>query len=252
MTKNLKFIIIFLLILIISIIVQAVIIHGLQTKIKKIAILDVKDSTIVRISAKAIKEPKVLMTNNAIDVLFNYKSPFKDGLEFDELVKKYINNRWSDHYGALRGTRDKRRKHEGIDLYVPENTPLYPLTDYGIVTAVSDNPHYMIKAESKNREGEIDSVKVEYGKIVRIIYPDGISSVYAHLNKVKVKLGQVVNRNTMVGLTGVTGNLKRSGKDSHLHMELRDSKNRSFDPRNRFYSNKTSVTHFIKKLDLEF
>jgi murein DD-endopeptidase MepM/ murein hydrolase activator NlpD len=150
----------------------------------------------------------------------------------------------------MRGTREKKRIHEGIDLYVPENTPVYPLTDFGIVTQVSDNPHYMVKVKYTKPDGTIDSMKIEYGKTVRILYPEGIESVYTHLNDVFVKFGQEVNGETKVGITGLTGNIRNSGKPSHLHMELRDAANNSFDPRNRLRFDQGSISYFLKHLNV--
>ena len=135
-------------------------------------------------------------------------------------------------------------------MFIAIDSPVYPLANYGIVTEVSDNPHYLIQVECTNPSGEIDSVKVEYGKIVRILYPEGIVSVYAHLSEVFVVLGQEVNRNTKVGLTGRTGNIRNSGKPSHLHMELRYDNNKSFDPRYRLRFKGSSIKYFLEFLKI--
>jgi murein DD-endopeptidase MepM/ murein hydrolase activator NlpD len=172
-------------------------------------------------------------------------------MTFNELIDEYVMNRWADHYGCGRGTRERKRIHEGIDLFVPENTPLYPLTNFGIVTEVSDNPHYLVQVEYKKPGGIIDSMKIEYGKTIRILYPEGIESIYTHLNEVFVELNQTVDRNTVVGLTGLTGNIRNSGKPSHLHLELRDSENRSFDPRYRLRFEQNSAENFIKHIKID-
>ena len=164
---------------------------------------------------------------------------------------RYISNRWADHYGASRGTREKKRIHEGIDLYVPENTPVYPLADYGIVTEVSDNPHFLMEAEYTKPDGTKGTMKIEYGKTVRILYPEGIESIYTHLNEVYVETGQEVYGNTIVGITGLTGNIRNSGKASHLHLELRDENNKSFDPRHRLRFKQGSFKFFLEHLKLD-
>jgi len=94
-------------------------------------------------------------------------------------------------------------------------------------------------------------MKIEYGKTIRILYPEGIESIYTHLNEVFVELNQTVDRNTVVGLTGLTGNIRNSGKPSHLHLELRDSENRSFDPRNRLRFEQNSAANFIKHINID-
>jgi murein DD-endopeptidase MepM/ murein hydrolase activator NlpD len=179
-----------------------------------------------------------------------YRSPFGDSLSFQELINEYVRNRYQDHYGAPRGNKSCRRIHEGIDLFVPENTPLYPLAPYGIVTEVSDDPFYLFDVECNNSDGSVSSTKIEYGKTVRILYPEGIESIYTHLSDVSVVLGQEVGFGTVVGYTGRTGNVRSSGKPSHLHLELRDSNNRSFDPRNRLHFEQASIDFFLRHLKI--
>jgi murein DD-endopeptidase MepM/ murein hydrolase activator NlpD len=222
----------------------------LHRKLNNIKILGVESGSPVVLSPHSFKKETILLTSDFVDHFSKYKSPFNDGLTFNELIKKYIRNRWADHYGCMRGTREKKRVHEGIDLYVPENTPVYPLANFGIITEVSDNPFYMVKVKYTKPDGTIDSMKIEYGKTVRILYPEGIESVYTHLNDVFVTLGQEVNGDTKVGITGLTGNIRNSGKPSHLHMELRDEVNRSFDPRNRLRFKQGSISYFLKHLKI--
>jgi murein DD-endopeptidase MepM/ murein hydrolase activator NlpD len=240
---------VFLLMLII-IIIDFFVIRYLQKKIDNLTIITYQDSMLVKISPKAIEKPTILVTQQFVDEFNHYKSPFNDGRSFQELIEKYIRNRWADHYGCLRGTAEKRRIHEGIDLFVPENTPVYPLSGYGIVTEVSDNPHYLVEVDYKTKDGSIRQTKIEYGKTVRILYPEGIASIYTHLNEVYVQVGQEVTGDTMVGLTGLTGNIRNSGKPSHLHLELRDKNNKSFDPRHRLHYNQGSLEFFLEHLNL--
>lgn len=222
----------------------------LTKKMDNITVLISEADSMAAVKASSFNEPLVVFTPEFIDSFFHYSSPFKDGKEFNTLIKDYIRNRWSDHYGCVRGTREKRRIHEGIDLYVPENTPVYPLANFGIVTEVSDNPHYLVEVSYETPSGVTDSMKIEYGKTIRILYPEGIESIYTHLNEVFVELNQTVDRNTIVGLTGLTGNIRNSGKPSHLHLELRDSNNRSFDPRNRLRFDQNSAEFFIDHINI--
>lgn len=246
---NIKVIIAVILILIV--IIDSIIINRLQKKLENITVLAYESDSLLVVNPSSFKKPQILVTTDFIEKFSKYESPFKDSLTFSELIDKYIRNKWSDHYGSARGTRKKRRIHEGIDLFVPENTPVYPLTDYGIVTEVSDNPHYLVEIEYKKPDGEKGNSKIEYGKTVRILYPEGIESIYTHLNEVYVTLGQRVNRHTKVALTGLTGNIRNSGKPSHLHLELRDKDNKSFDPRRRLHFTQGSIQNFIDKLVLE-
>lgn len=236
--------------LIATIVVQATIIRKTNRKLQQVVILDVESDTLVSYSPDFLDEQTVVLTPRYVDRFSSYQSPFRDGKDFNTLLKEYVRSNWADQYGAKRGSKKCRRIHEGTDLFAPENTPVYPLGSYGVVTEVSDNPHFMIEVGCTLEDGTPSTTMVEYGKIVRIAYPEGIESVYAHLNTVDVVLGQEVFADTKIGETGVTGNLVRSGKPSHLHLELRDATHASFDARNRLRYNKTNFSHFLSLLSL--
>ncbi|MDY6914929.1 MAG: M23 family metallopeptidase [Candidatus Cloacimonadota bacterium] len=233
------------LILIGIIVVNYNTIADLEERIANTTIVTIKNDSLIATTALSYNDKLVVLDPQLVDTSTKLGSPFRDSLSYGELLEKYIRNRWADYYGMRRGTKECRRIHEGVDLFVPENTPVYPIAPFGIVTEVSDNPHYMIKVACKREDGSPDSVKVEYGKIVRVLYPEGFQTIYAHLNEVFVEIGQVVNLDTKLGVTGITGNLKRSGKASHLHMEFRDSNDESFDPKYRYYYKGTDFEHFL-------
>ncbi len=56
-----------------------------------------------------------------------------------------------------------------------------------------------------------------YGNCVIVRHNNGLETVYAHLSKILVESGQVVNAGTCVGLGGNTGH----SYGSHLHFEIR-------------------------------
>jgi murein DD-endopeptidase MepM/ murein hydrolase activator NlpD len=56
-----------------------------------------------------------------------------------------------------------------------------------------------------------------YGNVVVVRHYNGLESVYAHLSKIKVKVGQQIYAGDVVGLGGSTG--RSTG--SHVHFELR-------------------------------
>jgi murein DD-endopeptidase MepM/ murein hydrolase activator NlpD len=251
MKKRYIFLAIICLIVLAILITDFFIIRHLNKKLDNLTILTQFEGKPVLLPARDIAEKMILITPEFSDFYSKYQSPFKDGLTFQELINKYVENRWQDHYGSPRGSSSLRRIHEGIDLFVPRKTAVYPLAEYGIVTEVSDNPHYMVTVACVRTGGVQDSVKIEYGKTVRILYPEGISSIYTHLDEVYVELGQEVDRDTKVGLTGRTGNIQRSSKASHLHLELRDKENRSFDARHRLHFKQKSLQNFLNYLELE-
>lgn len=68
-------------------------------------------------------------------------------------------------------------------------------------------------------EGVVESLNskgASYGNHIVIKHDDGMISLYAHLSEVKVKAGQKVSLDTLLGTMGATGN----ATGVHLHLEL--------------------------------
>lgn len=102
----------------------------------------------------------------------------------------------------------KRQFHRGIDLRAKRNTPVMATAD-GVVRYV----------QSRNKGG--------FGKMIIISHNYGFETVYAHLNKLKVKIGDVINKGDIIALSGNTG--RSTGP--HLHYETRYA-SRVLNPRN--------------------
>lgn len=60
-----------------------------------------------------------------------------------------------------------------------------------------------------------------YGNLVIINHSGGLQSRYAHLDTIKVKVGQQVNAGDLLGTVGTTG--QPAAKEPHLHFEMRSS-----------------------------
>lgn len=88
--------------------------------------------------------------------------------------------------------------HTGTDMSAPFNTPVYATAD-GVVDWAS----------SSGNGG--------YGKLVKISHSFGFRTYYAHLNDIKVQIGQFVKKGQLVALTGSTG----TSTGPHLHYEIR-------------------------------
>lgn len=99
--------------------------------------------------------------------------------------------RFSSHYGARWG-----RQHQGIDLAAPVGTPVFATGDGVVVFA---------------------GWQRGYGNLIKIKHELGTETRYAHLSKIRVKQGQKVSRNTLIGDIGNTG--RSTGP--HLHYEVR-------------------------------
>lgn len=92
--------------------------------------------------------------------------------------------------------RRSSRMHNGVDFAGPVGTPIYS-TGEGVVTF------------SARQRG--------YGIVVKIRHAFGFETVYAHLSKSRVKVGQRVARGDRIADMGNTG--RSTG--SHLHYEIR-------------------------------
>lgn len=88
------------------------------------------------------------------------------------------------------------KMHEGLDIAVSEGTPVLA-AECGTVSYVSENAG-------------------GYGKFIRIDHGYGVETAYAHLSKIEVSVGQSVNANTRIALSGNTG--RSTGP--HLHFEI--------------------------------
>nr|WP_275297013.1 DUF5930 domain-containing protein [Jannaschia sp. Os4] len=88
------------------------------------------------------------------------------------------------------------RMHSGMDFAGPRGTPIVA-TASGVVTFAGWSSGY--------------------GKLVKIEHPLGFETRYAHLNRIRVNVGQRVSRGDRIGDMGTTG--RSTGV--HLHYEIR-------------------------------
>lgn len=114
----------------------------------------------------------------------------------------------------------KRTSHYGIDLAGP----------YGL--AIHATGEGVVEIAEFNRHG--------YGREVVIDHGFGYKSRYAHLQEIKVDVGQVVKRGHVIGTLGSTG--RSTGP--HLHYEIRHNK-KAVNPLYLFYENITPEEYQI-------
>ena len=102
--------------------------------------------------------------------------------------------------GEFASPRNGRRLHNGIDLLTPTGTS---------VRAV--------------KSGEVINAEFNkgLGNYIEIMHPDGLVSIYGHLNTIEVKRGQYVQQAAVLGTVGKTGNADHPRILPHLHFELR-------------------------------
>jgi murein DD-endopeptidase MepM/ murein hydrolase activator NlpD len=88
------------------------------------------------------------------------------------------------------------RAHLGVDYAAPTGTPVRSVGD-GVV--------------------EFAGVQNGFGNVVKIKHQNLTSTVYAHLSKINVRMGQAVSQGQGIGLVGMTG----WATGPHLHFEYR-------------------------------
>ena len=119
-------------------------------------------------------------------------------------------NQASNLYGSgIRVYNGEPRNHQGFDYYAPVGTDVLSVKD-GIVVQIV--------------EGHKD-----YGTSVTIEHIDeegnAVYSFYAHLSEVGVNMNDIIEEGDVIAKSGTSGNAKNmTGKDQHLHFELRDQK----------------------------
>ncbi len=92
----------------------------------------------------------------------------------------------------LRGSRI----HEGVDFDSPHGVNVYA-SGAGVVTEAG--------------------IMSGYGKVIILKHSSILETRYAHLNKIAIKKGQIVNKGDLIGNVGNTG----LSTTSHLHFEIR-------------------------------
>ncbi len=107
--------------------------------------------------------------------------------------------RITSNYGyRIHPITKKKKFHRGIDLKAAMKTPIFATAD-GIVSFV----------QPRNRGN--------FGRLIKISHNFGFQTLYAHLNKTNVKVGDVVKKNQLIGLSGNSGR----STAAHLHYEIR-------------------------------
>ncbi len=105
--------------------------------------------------------------------------------------------RFTSGYGYRRDPKTGgRRMHSGVDFAASNGTPLFATAD-GVVTHAGWD--------------------TGYGRLVKIQHEFGIETRYAHMSKLRVKVGQRISRGDRIGDMGASGRVT----GVHLHYEVR-------------------------------
>jgi murein DD-endopeptidase MepM/ murein hydrolase activator NlpD len=140
-----------------------------------------------------------------------------------------ISNKKLSHVGSGYGYRihpiyKTRKMHTGMDFTAPTGTEIYATGD-GIVVS----PNSQMRG---------------YGRYVVISHGFGYSTLYAHMSRIAVRVGQRVKRGQVIGYVGNTG----ASTAPHLHYEVRRA-NRPVNPIN-FYFNDLDPLEYEMMLEI--
>jgi hypothetical protein len=104
----------------------------------------------------------------------------------------------SQQYGEIiPGVTYKNRPHTGIDYLCPFGTEILASGDGIVMFAGWD--------------------RTGFGNLIILQHPDRKATVYAHLNTIRVRIGDQVQQGDVIGTSGTTGN----STGPHLHFEAR-------------------------------
>lgn len=110
--------------------------------------------------------------------------------------------------GEIRITNKYGGSHGGVDVVkAPSN----------LETIIAHSSGKVVFCQTGHRNNKGSTGNASYGNCVRIEHGNGYSTLYAHLNKVYVKLGDEVKQGQDIGYMGNTGN----SYGAHLHFEVR-------------------------------
>lgn len=96
------------------------------------------------------------------------------------------------------------RNHKGIDMDLGDNTPILA-SQSGTVEFAA------MGTEGSGFSG--------YGNVIVINHHNGFWTLYAHLSRIHVRVGDQVHRGQVIGIIGNTGN----STGTHLHFEIKTS-----------------------------
>ena len=142
------------------------------------------------------------------------------------LANTFVTSEFGNRYHPI--TKNKRL-HTGIDFRAQVGTEIYSTAD-GIV----------LKSRNSDPGG--------YGKMLVIMHNYGFKTLYAHMSEVYIRVGDIIPKGTLIGLTGNSGN----STGPHLHYEVKFLE-KFINPKDFLYWNtKTFGTIFNSKNNINW
>lgn len=191
-------------------------VHGEREKINKIAISNYKvkkGDTLYSIAKNNKMELKKLLEINNIKDANKYSLQIGANLKIETIKSEYADETIPDSsfQWPYRGIIVARY---GVGTYKLANRGINILGDIGDKVLAAD---YGIVEYANDIRG--------FGKVVIIKHKNGFTTAYAHLSKIAVKLGDIVNKGDYIGNIGDTGLVDKS--ELYFKMSYRG---RALDP----------------------
>jgi murein DD-endopeptidase MepM/ murein hydrolase activator NlpD len=129
--------------------------------------------------------------------------------------------------------------HQGkyaIDFNMPVNTPIHAAREGQVVELVKNNTKNCGKPSC-----------ADFNNYIKILHADGTIMQYLHMrrNGVKVKVGDIVEKNQLIGYSGNVG--WSTGPHLHIDLYLTDKSNQYQTLQTKFKIQEGAVTNELKK-----
>lgn len=165
---------------------------GLANQIRKHLLGDESLSANIPDSARLPIYP--YMGENPYGIPTNLKQ--KSNANLFEAGYTHFDNMSSSYGDRINPISGNSQFHAGVDIAVPEGTPVFPAGNGKVVFAGAQRG---------------------YGNIVIVDHGNGYTTRYAHNSKLLVSEGEQINTRTVIAESGSTGN----STGPHLHFEVR-------------------------------
>jgi murein DD-endopeptidase MepM/ murein hydrolase activator NlpD len=142
-------------------------------------------------------EQEILLLHSSLAEIGTFAENLQESWERIPSIRPVQGGYISSRFGYRSDPFTHRRAfHRGVDFRVMQGTPIMA-------------PASGIVVQANRMRG--------FGRVIKLDHGDGIETVYAHLNKIKVIRGQRVVRGDVIGEVGSSGR----STSSHLHYEVR-------------------------------